>query len=215
MERTTLTTHKEVPAKSKWTKRVQRVSAYRELADVYESNTKIWSSSTLWGTPMKYLWPYTFYSPPVQGKSQRELLCLNWTLQQIGWTGRSEAQNSSYTDPTRGNQQLQRSFSNHSKSLMFLKPLNTQCESTLIKYLFLVNNRLDSVGEPSTQASFTRWQRESPTGVKYESGPVDPRPLCGAGFPQFTLWTNALGFPGGSVPIRFEETAGHHGPALL
>lgn len=98
------------------------------------------------------------------------------------------------------NQQLQRSFSNHSKSLMSLKALNAQCDSTLIKYVALVNNRLDSLGEPRTHTSFTSWWWESPSAVKHESGPVDPCPLCGAVLPRFTLWTNTLGFPGGHIP---------------
>lgn len=214
MERTTLTTHKEVPAKSKCTQRVQRVhieSRQTYMKATQKSEAPVCSEAHPWNI---YDLTHSIHHQS-RGKRQGELLCLNWTLQQTEWTGRSEAQNSSYTDPIRGNQQLQRSFSNHSKPLVFLKPLNTQCDSTLIKYLFLVNNSLGSMGEPSTRASFTSWRRESPTGVKYESGPVDPRPLCGAGFPQSTLWTNALGFPGGSVPIGFEETAGHHGPALL
>lgn len=105
------------------------------------------------------------------------------------------------------NQQLQRSSSNHSKSLMSLKALNAQCDSTLIKYVALVNNRLDSLGEPRTHTSFTSGWWESPSAVKHESGPVDPCPLCGAVLPRFTLRTNTLGFPGGSHPIRFYHTA--------
>lgn len=52
----------------------------------------------------------------------------------------------------RANQQLQRSFSNHSKSFMFLKLLRLNVTLHWLNICFLLENRLDSLGEPNTHA---------------------------------------------------------------
>lgn len=97
----------------------------------------------------------------------------------------------------RANQQLQRSFSNRSKSFMFLKLLRHNVTLHWLNICFSLYNRLDSLGEPSTHTSFTSWWWESP--VTNESGPVDRHPLRGTLCPQLTLWANA--FLGCSLPF--------------
>lgn len=106
------------------------------------------------------------------------------------------------------NQQLQRSCSNRSKSFMFLKLLIHDVTLHWWNICFLLYNRLDSLGEPSTRASFTSWWCES--AVTNESGPVDRRPLHGTIYPQLNLWANALGLPGCSLPF----CNGWHPPGL-
>lgn len=92
----------------------------------------------------------------------------------------------------RANQQLQRSSSNHSKSFMFLKLLMHNVTLHWLNICFLLDNRLDSLGEPRTQADGgSRLQGMS-------QGPVDLHPL------HATVLSSAypvskLGFPGCSL----------------
>lgn len=146
------------------------------------------------GTPMKYLWYLSTTSP---GKQPRKSLMSepNSAADRVDRSGSKFFLCRSYY---RANQRLQRSFSNHSKSFMFLKLLIHNVTLHWLNICFSLYNRLVTVVEPSTHTSFTSWWWEPP--VRNKSGPVDRRPLRGAVHPQLPRWANALGVPGCSLP---------------
>lgn len=76
----------------------------------------------------------------------------------------------------RANQQLQRSFSNRSKSFLFPKLLMHNVTLHWLNICFSLDNRLDSLAHGG--------------GRLEESGPVDPHPLRATVYPQPTLWAN-------------------------
>lgn len=84
----------------------------------------------------------------------------------------------------RANQQLQRSSSNHSKSFMFLNLLTHNVTLHWLNICFLLDNRLDPLGEPRTQADGgSRLQGMS-------QGKWIGIPSMLQSYPQPTLWAN-------------------------